>query len=186
MAFIQNGGVVLSYCDASDIRSADQRTFDANELVLDGLPLDPENVDQYLEDLAVKATARINQRIRASQQWRRYLGFVGEAINPNNVPEFEAGKILARQQDFSEMCAYYTLKEYLLPKVADFGNPESAEVQKIKYFESKFNDLFTELLGMMDWYDFDGSGAIDEGERFLRNSKPRRRSRGGRSIVRVR
>lgn len=186
MAFITGANGVISYCDAADIRSADQRTFDANEFVLDGLPLSPESVTDLLEDLAVKATARINQRIRASRSWRRYLGYVGETINQNDIPEFDGNKIIARQQDFSEMCAYYTLKEYVLPKIADFGNPDSAEVQKIRYYESKFDDLFNELLGMMDWYDFDGSGTIDDSERFLKNRGPRRRSRGGRSTVRVR
>ena len=185
MAFISAGGNVISYADASDIRDKDQRLFEANEFTLTNLPDAPPTVNDYIEDLTTKATARINQKIRASSQWRQYLGYVGADYDTNNIPAFNANLILARKADFTDMCAYYTLKEYLLPRVADFGNPESAEVQKIEYYSSKFNDLFTELLAMLDWYDYDQSGAVNDDDRLIRTSLIRR-TRGRRSIVRVR
>jgi hypothetical protein len=80
------------------------------------------------------------------------------------------------------MCCYYTLKEYVLPKIADFGNPESPEVQKIKYYESKFNDLLEELLALMDWYDLDLDGVISDADRLVQPVMTRR-SRGRRGIV---
>jgi len=185
MAFIIAGGNVVSYADAADIRDKDQRLFEANEFTLTNLPDAPPTVNDYIEDLTTKATARINQKIRASSQWRQYLGYVGADYDVNNIPAFNPNLILARRSDFTDMCAYYTLKEYLLPRVADFGNPESAEVQKIEYYTSKFNDLFTELLSMLDWYDYDASGALNDDERLVRTSLIRR-TRGRRSIVRVR
>lgn len=187
MAFIidQGTGNVISYSEASDIRSADQRVFEANEFDLSGVPDSPASVDDYVEDLATKATARINEKIRASSRWSQYLQYVGEGINPNDIPEFEPELILKRKQDFTDMCAYYTLKEYILPQIADFGNPESSEVQKINYFENKFSDIFNELLAIMDWYDFDNSGQVDESEKRTRH-RSRRRSRSIPSIVRVR
>lgn len=187
MAFIiaQGTGDVISYCEASDIRSADQRVFEANEFDLTGVPDSPASVEDYVEDLATKATARINQKIRASSRWSQYLQYVGDAIDPNDIPEFVPELILSRKQDFSDMCAYYTLKEYILPQIADFGNPESSEVQKIKYFENKFSDIFEELLAIMDWYDFDNSGQVDESEKRTRYQS-RRRSRSIPSIARVR
>jgi hypothetical protein len=185
MAFIIAGGNVVSYADAADIRDKDQRLFEANEFTLTNLPDAPPTVNDYIEDLTSKATARINQKIRASSQWRQYLGYVGADYDVNNIPAFNPNLILARRSDFTDMCAYYTLKEYLLPRVADFGNPESAEVQKIEYYTSKFNDLFTELLSMLDWYDYDASGALNDDERLVRTSLIRR-TRGRRSIVRVR
>ena len=83
------------------------------------------------------------------------------------------------------MCCYHTLKEYLIPKVADFGNPESAEVQKIQYYENKFNDLFTELLAMMDWYDDDADGTVEDGEKRVR-IELNRRTRGRKAVSWVR
>ena len=66
------------------------------------------------------------------------------------------------------MCAYYTLKEYLLPKIADFGNPESAEVQKIEYYAGKFDDLFRELMDILDWYSADGDATVEANEKMVR------------------
>jgi hypothetical protein len=185
MAFVISGGNVISYAEANDLRDKDQRLFEANEFTLANLPDAPPTLNDYIEDLNIKATARINQKIRASSQWRDYLGYVGADYDINNIPAFNANLILARKSDFTDMCAYYTLKEYLIPRVADFGNPESAEVQKIQYYESKFNDLFTELLGMMDWYDYDASGALDDGDKLIRVSL-NRRTRGRKNVVRVR
>jgi len=113
------------------------------------------------------------------------LGYVGASYDVNNIPAFNPNLILARQSDFTDMCTYYTLKEYLLPRVADFGNPESAEVQKIEYYAKKFDDLFNELLSMMDWYDYNASGALTDEDRLIRVSLTRR-TRGRRSVVRVR
>jgi hypothetical protein len=185
MAFISQGGNVISYAEASDVRDKDQRLFEANEFTLTNLPDAPPTLNDYLEDLTTKATARINQKIRASSQWRAYLGYVGADYDVNNIPAFNPNLILARRSDFTDMCTYYTLKEYLLPRVADFGNPESAEVQKIEYYSVKFNDLFTELLAMFDWYDYDQSGALTDDDRLIRVSLTRR-TRGRRNIARVR
>ena len=185
MAFVISGGNVVSYAEANDVRDKDQRLFEANEFTLVNLPDSPPTVNDQIEDLTIKATARINQKIRASSQWRQYLGYVGADYDTNNIPAFNPNLILARKSDFTDMCAYYTLTEYLLPRVADFGNPESAEVQKIEYYSSKFNDLFVELLAMLDWYDYDASGALNDDDRLIRTSL-NRRTRGRRSVVRVR
>lgn len=186
MAFIVSGGTVVSYAEASDVRDKDQRLFEANEFTLTNLPDAPPTLNDYIEDLTVKATARINQKIRASAKWRDYLGYSGAGYDSiNDIPAFNPNLILARKSDFTDMCCYYTLKEYLLPRVADFGNPESAEVQKIEYYEKKFQDLFEELTGMMDWYDYNNSGAVSEDEKMVTFTLTRR-TRGRRSIVKVR
>jgi hypothetical protein len=186
MAFITVNGSVTSYAEADDVRDKDQRVFEANEINFSDAPENPATLDEYVEDLAAKATQRISQKIRASSQWRGYLGYTDSGYNTiNNIPEFNPDLILGRQSDFTDLCAYYTLKEYVYPKIADFGNPESSEVQKIQYFESKFTDLFEELLAMMDWYDLDDSGAVDLDERKVTFSRTRR-TRGRRSVVRTR
>lgn len=185
MAFIVSGGNVVSYAEALDVRDKDQRLFESNEIDFTNVPDTPGSLDNYIEDLTTKATDRINQKIRASARWREFLGHVGEGYDLDNIPAFNPDRILARKPDFTDMCAYYTLKEYLLPKIADFGNPESSEVQKIQYYDDKFNELFTELLGMFDWYDNDDDGTVEDGEKMIRFSLTRR-TRGRRSTVRVR
>jgi hypothetical protein len=186
MAFISVGGSVVSYAEALDVKDKDQRVFEANELNFTDVPDTPGSLNNYIEDLTTKATNRINQKIRASARWREYLGYAGSGYDSiDNIPAFNPDNIVSRQADFTDMCCYYTLKEYILPKVADFGNPESPEVQKITYYTSKFEDLFQELLAIMDWYDQDGDGTVQEGEKMTRFSFSRR-SRGRRNVVRVR
>ena len=88
MAFVIAGGNVVSYAEANDVRDKDQRLFEANEFTLVNLPDSPPTVNDYIEDLTIKATARINQKIRASSQWRQYLGYVGADYDTNNIPAF--------------------------------------------------------------------------------------------------
>jgi len=186
MAFITVGGNVVSYAEALDVKDKDQRLFEANEIDFTNVPDAPGSLDAYLEDLNTKSTARINQKIRASAEWREYCNYAGISYsNLNELPVFNPNRIVTRKSDFTDMCVYYTMKEYLLPKVADWGNPESPEVQKIKYYENKFTDLFSELLHMMDWYDRDGDGTVNADEKRI-TFKPSRRTRGRRSTVQVR
>jgi hypothetical protein len=77
------------------------------------------------------------------------------------------------------------LKEYIYPKIADFGNPESSEVQKINFYDSKFNELFTEKLAVIIWYDVDNDSTVESGEQLV-NFRKNRRTRGKRFITRVR
>jgi hypothetical protein len=103
----------------------------------------------------------------------------------DDIPPINMNLIVGRKSDITDMCAYYTLKEYLLPKIADFGNPESAEVQKIQYYEGKFDDLFRELMDILDWYDADNDGAVQTNEKMVK-FRPNRRTRGRSNISRVR
>lgn len=186
MAFILSGTTVISYAEAVDVRDKDQRLFESNEINFSDAPDAPATLDDYLEDITTKSTARINQKIRASARWREYLGYAGSGYSSlNDLPQFNPDLIVNRKSDFTDMCCYYALKEYLYAKIADFGNPESPEVQKIKYFEQKFNDLFVELMDMMDWYDFDGDGTVQQDERDVR-FRMSRRTRGRRPVTRVR
>ena len=186
MAFIVSGGNVLSYAEALDVKDKDQRIFEANEINFTDVPDTPGSLDNYIEDLTTKSTNRINEKIRASARWREYLGYAGQGYDSiNDLPAFNPNNIVNRKSDFTDMCCYYTLKEYILPKVADFGNPESAEVQKIQYYEGKFDDLFRELLDIMDWYSSDGDSTVDSDEKMVRFHQTRR-TRGRSNLARVR
>lgn len=185
MAFLIQNGNVVSYCEASDILDADQRLFEANEITFDNAPNGPLSISDYLEDLGVRATQRINRRIQTSDNWRRYLDNQSISYDINNIPEINPNLVVGRRDDFTTMTVYYVLKEYLLPKIADFGNPESPELQKIEFHERRFSDLFTELTTVWDWYDLDNSGAVESSEHEVRYRR-RRRTRGSGSLVRIR
>jgi hypothetical protein len=57
-------------------------------------------------------------------------------------------------------------------------------VQKIQFFEKRFNDLFTELMADFTFYDADGSGTVADSERLV-TYQPTRRTRSKRSTARV-
>lgn len=184
MAFIVSGGTVVSYAEALDVRDKDQRIYEGNEIDFTNVPDAPGSLDEYIEDLTTKTTGRINEKIKASSRWKEYLAYTGTTFDINTVPAFDPDRIVSRKSDFTDMCAFGTLYMYLLPKVADFGNPESAEVQKIQYFEKRFNDLFQELMGDFTWYDADDSGTVTDAEKMVRYM-PTRRTRSKRSTARV-
>jgi hypothetical protein len=163
MAFILSSGNVISFAEYEDVLATDQRLFEANE----GL------TEIIVEDALVKSTTRILNNIRASDWWRSYyVRQSGASLNTNiftsgliSVPAPEANKIKARQSDFTDLCVYFTLAEILLPKIADFGNADSAERQKIGFYDEKYRALFKGLLEAGDWYDFSGDNTIDSAEK---------------------
>ena len=185
MAFIIANGSVVSYAEALDVKNLDQRLFESNEIDFVNVPDSPGSLDEYIEDITTRVTVRINEKIKASSKWKEYLSFTGTNVQSLSlVPAFDADKIISRKQDFTDMCAFGALYMYLLPKVADFGNPESSEVQKIQFFEKRFNDLFTELMNDFTFYDADGSGTVADSEKLV-SYQPTRRTRSKRSTARV-
>jgi hypothetical protein len=164
MAFIISGGNVIAFAEYSDVTDADQRVFEANEGISD---------ETMVEDLTIKATARILQLVRSTSWWRGYYLVEGtpaqiEATQTRSYPDVplpNANYILGRQADWTDLCVYFTLYEYLYPKIADFSAQENSEVQKIGVYRTKFDKLFRELIEDGTWYDFDGSGTITSTEK---------------------
>lgn len=163
MAFITSGSDVISFAEYEDVTATDQRLFEANE------GLDSVTVEDALE----RGTTRILAKIQATDWWRAYyLRQSGGSVNSNiftsgliSVPAPVGAKIKARQADFTDLCVYFTLAEILLPKVADFGNADTAERQKIGFYDEKFRALFKELIEAGDWYDFSGDNTITAAEK---------------------
>lgn len=156
MAFIRSNNTVLAFADSDDVRQLDQRLFEANEGLSD---------DDILEDATIRSTERILFMIRSTDWWKSYYirqsaGNVVYTSGLVEIPVPNANLILNRQNDFSELCAFHALYEYLLPKVADFSNEDSAEVRKIGVYREKFNRLFEELIQDGSWYDFNSDGTI--------------------------
>ena len=158
MAFIKNGNTTISFAEYQDVVDADQRLFDANE----GL------TDDLVETQLIRATERILVKFRDSSWWKSYYVNRDNSITYNTVadiPALNINKIIERQNDFKDLCVFIALSEYILPNIADFGNADSAERQKMGYYTNRAEALFGELITAGDWYDFDGSGAISSAEK---------------------
>jgi hypothetical protein len=158
MAFITSGQTVLSFAEYQDVVDRDQRLFDANE----GL------TDDVVEGLLIRATERILTELRASKWWQDY--YMGRSTNQSfntvaDVPALDAARIVSRKNDFTDLCVFKAMGEYILPKIADFGNEENAERQKMGYYAQRASQLFGELITAGDWYDFDDDGTIASGEK---------------------
>jgi hypothetical protein len=158
MAFIQEGDAIVSFAEFQDVVNRDQRLFESNE----GLS------DDIIDTQLTRATERILSKIRASAWWREYYVRRDSSISYNtvaDVPEVDAIKIIARQNDFTDLCVYTALSEFILPSIADFGNPENAERQKMGYYKQIGEELYGELITAGDWYDFDGDDTIGSSEK---------------------
>lgn len=159
MAFIKdNTNSVTSFAEYADVQATDQRLFESNE----GL------TDVIVNGLLTRATGRILNSIKYSD-WYRDL-YLRTTTNPEfrnsvDVPDVNPNKILLRQSDFTDLCVYYALFYYILPKVADFSKEDNSERAKIAYYQQKYNTLWMELLNVGDWYDIQGNGSVTVNEK---------------------
>lgn len=158
MAFITESGTVTSFAEFQDVVNKDQRLFEANE----GLS------DDIVEQQLIRATERILSKIRSSAWWRSY--YISRDLNTvyttvADIPAVNPNRIKARLNDFTDLCVFTALGEFILPSIADFGNEDSAERQKMGYYTQKADTLIGELITNGDWYDFDNSGTISSSEK---------------------
>lgn len=176
MSFISVSGIVTSFCDYDDVIERDQRILEANEI--DFTPF--ADTEELIEDFARRSTQKIIYEIKDTDWWKGYFIIKdGGATNIStlsyiDVPVPTTNKFVGRQQDWTDLCVYKTLYEFLLPKVADFSNEDSAEVKKIGFYREKYQSLFRILIDAGDWYDFDGSGAVTNQEKMPTNLNVRR------------
>jgi hypothetical protein len=158
MAFVTESGNVTSFAEFQDVVDKDTRIFEANE----GLS------DDVIDKALIRSTEKILARLRNTNWWRTYYlrrtnpqGYVSVA----DIPALDANRILGRQTDFTELCVYIALAEIVLPGVADFSNQDSAERQKMAYYEQRASFLFDELVTAGDWYDFDDDNTVESTEK---------------------
>ena len=157
--WIVSGGNVLAFAEYQDVTSTDQRVFEANEGIAD---------EAMVEDLTIKATSRILQLIKNTAWWRGYYlvqanqeqRTATQTRSTPDVPVPNPNLILSRQADFTDLCVYFTMYEYLYPKIADYSSQDMAEVQKIGVYRTKFDQLFRELIDDGCWYDFNNDGTV--------------------------
>lgn len=157
MAFIIQEGSVTSFAEFQDVLDLDQRIFEENEGLTDDI------VDQALS----RATDRIIDKIRSTSWWRSY--YIRRSNEPFNtaadIPAVDANYIKARLDIFTELTVCMALSEYILPKIADFGDEDNAERQKMGYYAQRTERLFQELITAGDWYDFDDDGTVQSDEK---------------------
>ena len=158
MAFINDGTTVISFAEYQDVVDRDSRLFETNESLS----------EDVVEPLLIRATERLLTKFRSSDWW------VGYYVNRNgstsyssvaDIPALDPERIRARVNDFTDLCVYAALGEFILPKIADFGTEDNAERQKMGYYVAKAEALFGELITAGDWYDFDDSGTISSSEK---------------------
>lgn len=158
MAFINDGTTIISFAEYQDVADRDSRLLETNESLSEDI----------VEPLLERATERILTKLRSTAWWQSYY------INRNttttlstvaDIPALDPLRIIARENDFTDLCVYTALSEFILPKVADFGTEDNAERQKMGYYTQKSNNLFDELITAGDWYDFDDSGTIASNEK---------------------
>ncbi len=165
MAFIIVAGNVISFAEYSDVSDADQRIFESNEGIAD---------ETMVENLTEKATNRILQLVKNTSWWKGYYLLEAneaqrQATQTQSYPDVplpNANLFVGRRADWTDLCVYFTLYEYLLPKVADYSAQDNSEVQKIGVYRTKFEKLFDELIQDGSWYDFDASGTVTSTEKF--------------------
>ena len=158
MAFVVENNVTVSFAEFNDVLAKDQRLFEANE----GLS------DTQVEQNLVRATERILSKIRATDWWRNYYVSRDNTIvyrTVADIPAVNPDRIKDRENDFTDLCVYTALSEFILPSIADFGNEDSAERQKMGYYTQKADSLFGELITSGDWYDFDDDDTIQSDEK---------------------
>ena len=146
MSFIKKGSTVISFADEQDVMDRDQRIFDQNE----GLTSD------VIEGALIRATERILTKIKATDWYKQHFASTVPAVNPSLV--------LDRKNDFTDLCVYQALAEYILPSVADFDNVDNSERSKMAYYTQKADALFVELIQAGDWYDFNADGNVTQSE----------------------
>ena len=153
MAFIKSGSTVISFAEYSDVLEADQRLFEANE----GL------TDDVVETALIRSTERILSLFRSSDWWRDlYIQKVQnfQYITAADLPPLDPNKFIDRQHDFTDLCVFYAMWFYILPRIADFSKEDNAERAKIGFYQEKFNFLYAELINAGDWYDLSGDGIV--------------------------
>jgi hypothetical protein len=157
MAFNYSGNTFVSFANYADVTVRDQRFFEANEGFTQ---LD-------VNDLLAQASQRILSQIRSTDWWSSYQFKRNTGLNYDSrlIPVVNPDRIKYREQDFKDLNVYFCMTEYLLPRVADFGNETSAEVVKIAFYKDQYLALFKELIEAGDWYDYDADGNVETAER---------------------
>lgn len=157
MAFYYINQTFQSFAVYADVTARDSRFFEANE----GM------TEQVVNPLLAQSSQRILTQLKNTDWWRNYQFSRDVSLKHDLrlLPDVQPDNIKGKEQEFKDLNIYFCMCEYLLPKVADFGNETSAEVIKIQFYRDAYNNLFKEIVESGDWYDFDSGGTISTSEK---------------------
>lgn len=159
MAFIVESSNVISFAEYQDVLDQDSRLFESNESL----------TDDSVEDALIRSTQVILNRIKTTDWWQGLYSVHNSGVNRLDIPTPNPNRIIARQDDFTDLCVFTALAERVLPSIADFGDEDSAERRKMGYYENRATELFMELIRSGDWYDFDGDSTVQTDEKRMGN-----------------
>ena len=147
-----NGSVFESFAVYAEVTQRDARLFEANE----GL------TEQVVNAMLKQSSQRLLSMIKATDWWKEYNFTRDSSLNNDSrlVPDVNPFQIDGREQEFKDLNIFHCLSDYLLPRTADFGNPESAEMEKMKFYREQGQDLFKIIIETGDWYDYSNNGTI--------------------------
>lgn len=157
MPFVLENNQVV-FAEPEDLIRRDQRLFDSNEGI----------TNDVVYDSLIRSTERILTKLRSSPWWRGYYvnrGSTEGFRTTADIPPLDPTKIIARQNDFTDLCVFFAFSEFILPMIADFGDEDSSERQKMSYYKVRADEMYGELITAGDWYDFDGDGTITADEK---------------------
>jgi len=147
MSFITENSTITSFANYQDVVNMDERLFAKHE-----------GISQYdIINFLKRSTDRILTKLKATDWWETVSGY--SVLRP----DLDKDKIIARQDDFSDMCVYFAMYTYILPRLSHFEEGSDG-LNKIRYYRSLYNDIFEELLVDADWYDKDDDGTIEATE----------------------
>ena len=157
MTFYYNNQTFQSFAVYADVSARDSRFFEANE----GM------TDTVVNPLLAQSSQRILTQLKNTDWWKNYQFDRDVSLKHDLrlVPVVNPSNIKGKEQEFKDLNIYFCMAEYLLPKVADFGNETSAEVVKIQFYRDAYNNLFKEVVESGDWYDFDADGTVETTEK---------------------
>ena len=155
MAFIVENSNIISFAEYTDVLNTDVRLFDSNESL----------TDDTVEASLIRSTARILDNIRNTDWWQGLYGQHTGSVSHIDIPNPDPDRIKSRTSDFTDLCVYWALSDYILPSIADFGDVDSNERQKMGYYRNRADELFLELINAGDWYDFDNDGSVQTDEK---------------------
>lgn len=164
MAFIVEDSNTISFAEYADVFRIEPRLFDSHESL----------TDETVEDACIRATTRILDSIRHTEWWQGLYTKHTGSVNRKDIPKPNPDRILERKEDFTDLAVYWALSDYILPGIADFGEAENNEREKMGYYRNRADRLFQELVNTGDWYDFDGDDTVQTDEKEYGNLRLKR------------
>jgi len=116
---------------------------------------------QSFADLHVKTTADILRKLR-SEWWPRAT-YGRYDITTGTYTEMDNNLLTYSQ--FTRAAVYYTLAEFVFPRLSTFSPDGDVFREKMMFYKEKFASEFSEILRDGVEYDYDSSGTIENSEK---------------------